>query len=37
MHAKRAKICNFYARFDTKVEKKGVTGCGLNKKGGHWV
>ena len=26
MRAKRAKMCNFYVKFDTKVEK-----------GGHWV
>ena len=23
MRAKRAKICNFYVKFDTKVEKRG--------------
>ena len=26
MRAKRAKICNFYVKFDTKVEKKGSLG-----------
>ena len=26
MRAKRPKICNFYVKFDTKVEKRG-----------HWV
>ena len=32
MRAKRAKICNFCVKFDTKVKKKGL-GCGLKKKG----
>ena len=32
--AKRAKICNFYVKFDTNVEKRGVIGCGLNEKRG---
>ena len=26
MRAKRAKICNFYVKFDTKVEKRGSLG-----------
>ena len=29
-------VHDLYVKFDTKVEK-GVIGCGLNKKGGHWV
>ena len=33
MRAKRAKICNLYVKFDTKVEK-GVIGNGLNKERG---
>ena len=47
MRAKRAKICNFYVKFDTKVEKrgslgvdwikKGVIGCRIGvKKGVYW-
>ena len=37
MRAKRTKICNFYVKLDIyKSGKKGVIGCGLNKKkGGH--
>ena len=35
MREKHAKICNFDVKFDTKVEKNGVTGSrGLNKKRG---
>ena len=26
MRAKRPKICNFYVKFDTKVEKRGSMG-----------
>ena len=36
MHAKHTQICNLYVKFDT-MEKKGVIGCGLSKKGCHWV
>ena len=33
MRAKRAKICNFYIKFDTKVEKRGSLGVDWIKKG----
>ena len=33
MRAKRAKICNFYVKFDTKVEKKGSLGVDWITKG----
>ena len=33
MRAKRAKICNFNVKFDTKVEKRGSLGVDSIKKG----
>ena len=35
MHAKcTKKNCNLYVKFDSKVKKRGVIGCGLIKQRG---